>query len=74
MHGRGDPLSLRPHRVLIAGAAGTGKTTLARRIENVAGLPYTEIDALFHGPGWTKLPNFVKDVEAFTVEDKWMTD
>lgn len=60
--------------MLIAGAAGVGKTSVARRVEQVAGLPHTEIDALFHGPDWTMLPGFVGSVEAFTSEECWVTE
>ena len=63
-----------PRRVLIAGASGVGKTSVARRVEQVAGLPHTEIDALFHGPNWTMLPEFVESVEAFTTEERWVTE
>ncbi|OUZ12188.1 hypothetical protein BHE97_03085 [Aeromicrobium sp. PE09-221] len=32
-------------------------------VGDVAGLPHTEIDALFHGPPWTPREEFVGDVE-----------
>lgn len=69
-----DPLTPPPRRVLVAGPAGVGKTTLARRIEEVAGLPHTQLDALFHGPGWTQQPGFVDAVETFTREPAWTTE
>lgn len=74
MFGPLDTLSPGPSRVLIAGPAGAGKTTLGRRVEAVTGLPHTEIDALFHGPGWTVRPGFAADVEAFTTENSWVTE
>jgi adenylate kinase family enzyme len=39
--------------VLIAGTAGAGKSTLARRIAAALDIPHVEIDALFHGPQWS---------------------
>lgn len=63
-----------PHRILVAGASGAGKTTLARRIAAASGLPYQEIDALFHGPEWTPRPSFVDDVDAFTAQPGWVTE
>ncbi|WP_306306290.1 AAA family ATPase [Curtobacterium ammoniigenes] len=38
------------------------------------GLPHTEIDALFHGPGWTVLPNFEESVIRFTDAAGWVTE
>jgi adenylate kinase family enzyme len=69
-----DPLPVRPRRVVVAGVSGVGKTTLAGRIGEVAGIPHTEIDALFHGPGWTPRPEFVDDVRALVAEDVWVTE
>lgn len=66
-----DPLPARPRRVLVAGTAGSGKTTLARRIGAVLGVPSVEVDALFHGPGWTRRPSFEAEVEAFTARPAW---
>lgn len=69
-----DPLPRRPHRVLVAGVSGAGKTTLARRVASVIGAPHTEIDALFHGPGWVPRPQFLDDVRAFVAQDAWTTE
>jgi adenylate kinase family enzyme len=54
--------------------SGAGKTTLARRLSSVLDLPYTEIDALFHGPGWTPLPTFQAEIDALVGEDRWVTE
>ncbi|MFJ4221521.1 AAA family ATPase [Curtobacterium luteum] len=69
-----DPLDPAPRRVLVAGVSGVGKTTTARRIAEVLGLRHTEIDALFHGPGWEPRPTFAEDVDRFTREDSWITE
>ena len=61
-------------RVLVAGTSGSGKTTLARRIARALDIPHIEIDALFHGPGWTARPSFVEDVEAFSRQLRWVTE
>lgn len=63
-----------PRRILVAGASGAGKTTLARRIAEASGLPFQEIDALFHGPDWTPQPSFVDDVDAFTSQPRWVIE
>lgn len=74
MLGARDALSRPPRRILVAGVSGVGKTTLARRIAGVAGVPHTEIDGLFHGPGWTRRPEFVEDVRALVAGPAWVTE
>ncbi|MBD8061955.1 AAA family ATPase [Oceanitalea stevensii] len=69
-----DPLPRRPRRVLVAGVSGAGKTTLARRVGSLVGAPHTEIDALFHGPGWVPRTEFLDDVRAFAAQDAWTTE
>ncbi len=69
-----DPLPRRPHRVLVAGVSGAGKTTLAGRIAAVTGGPHTEIDALFHGPGWVPRTQFLDDVRALVAGEAWTTE
>jgi adenylate kinase family enzyme len=60
--------------VLVAGVSGSGKSTVARRIASILGIPYTEIDALYHGPNWVPRPGFEEDVAAFTSEPAWVTE
>lgn len=69
-----DALDPRPCRILVAGVSGVGKTTTARRIADVLGVPHTEIDALFHGPDWEPRATFVDDVDRFTSEPTWVTE
>ena len=72
--GPGHPLGHCPRRVLVAGVSGSGKTTLATRIADLIGAPHVEIDALFHGPGWTPRPEFVEEVEEFSAGPAWTTE
>lgn len=69
-----DPLPRRPRRVLVAGVSGSGKSTLARRIAAVLHVPYTELDSLFHGPGWTPRPEFEAEVAAIAAADGWVSE
>ncbi|MCO7193320.1 AAA family ATPase [Pseudonocardia sp. McavD-2-B] len=69
-----EPLPARPRRVVVAGVSGVGKTTLAARLAPLLGAPHTEIDALFHGPGWVPRPSFLDDVERLTAADAWVTE
>lgn len=44
-----------PTRVAVHGASGSGKTTLASELAARLGVARTELDRLFHQPGWTEL-------------------
>lgn len=61
-------------RILINGAPGSGKTTVARRLSTELSLPYTEIDSLFHGPDWTPRPRFVEDVRRIADSERWVME
>lgn len=41
---------------IIASASGNGKTTLGRELAGRLGVPFVELDAWVHGPGWTETP------------------
>ncbi len=61
-------------RVLIAGSTGAGKSTLAAELARRHRLPYTELDSLFHGPGWVPRPEFLDDVRAVISGDRWISE
>jgi adenylate kinase family enzyme len=39
-------------RILVMGSSGSGKSTFARRLSAITGIPIVSIDALFWKPGW----------------------
>lgn len=61
-------------RVLVVGSSGAGKTTMAAALARLRGLPHTELDALWHGPGWVPRPEFAADVEAMLATGRWVTE
>ena len=61
-------------RVLVAGISGSGKTSFARRIAERWAIPHTELDSLFHGPGWTQRPEFFADVAELASGERWITE
>ncbi|WP_435173809.1 AAA family ATPase [Gordonia hongkongensis] len=69
-----DDLPGRTRRIAVAGVSGVGKTTTARRIAGIIDAPHIEIDALHHGPGWTRRPEFLDDVRTFLARDAWVTE
>ncbi len=69
-----DPIDWLPRRILVAGVSGVGKTTAAARISAATGIQHVEIDGLFHGPGWTRLPDFETQVDTFTTAESWLTE
>lgn len=43
-------------RIMIIGGAGSGKSSLARTLGDITGLPVVHIDTLYWQPGWTMRP------------------
>ena len=41
-------------RILVMGSSGSGKSTFARRLSGITGIPMVSIDALFWKPGWVE--------------------
>jgi adenylate kinase family enzyme len=72
--GPADPLPHVPRRVLVAGNAGSGKSTLCLRIAERHDLPRIELDSLYWGPQWTPRPEFRADVAAFADDARWVTE
>lgn len=72
--GPADPLPHVPRRVLVAGNAGAGKSTLCLRIADLRGLHRVELDSLYWGPRWTPRPEFAAEVAALARQDRWVTE
>jgi adenylate kinase family enzyme len=69
-----DRLPRLPQRILIAGVSGSGKTTLAAELVARLHIPHTDIDALYHGPNWTRRDEFYADVDDMIAAPAWVTE
>jgi adenylate kinase family enzyme len=63
-------------RVLIIGAGGAGKTTVARRLAATTGLPLIHLDSLYWRPGWVATPpdEWEATVRELVRQDAWIMD
>src|SRR5438034_11143677 len=63
-------------RVWVVGNSGSGKSTLACRLAATIRAPHTELDAIFHQPGWMELAQdeFRRRVEAVVKGPRWVVD
>jgi adenylate kinase family enzyme len=61
---------------VISSASGNGKTTFGRELAQRLGVPFVELDALVHGPGWVETPDdeLRAQVEPIVQSDGWVID
>lgn len=61
---------------MIANTSGSGKTTLGRELARRLDVPFHELDALNHGPGWTEATadELRARVEPLVAGDAWVVD
>ena len=63
-------------RVIVIGSGGAGKSTFARRLADVSGLPLVHLDALYWRPGWDPTPDADWDrvVDGLVAGENWILD
>jgi adenylate kinase family enzyme len=63
-------------RVSVIGSSGAGKTTFGRALAGRLGVPFLELDSIFHQTGWTELPEaeFQARVRAAVAAEAWVID
>lgn len=63
-------------RVLLIGPPGAGKSTLARSLGGLSGLPVSHLDHLYHRPGWVPTPRdtWLRIQEDLVQGDRWILD
>lgn len=65
-----------PRRWVVIGTTGSGKTTFARRLGELLGLPVTELDALNWQPNWQEADReeFRREVDVATSGEAWIIE
>jgi adenylate kinase family enzyme len=63
-------------RISMVGVSGSGKSTVGKELARRLAVPYVELDAIFHQPGWAPLPaeQFRRRVIALASGDGWVID
>jgi adenylate kinase family enzyme len=63
-------------RILVMGSSGSGKSTFARRLSAITGIPMVSIDALFWKPGWveSERTEFRARLAEATRQPRWIMD
>jgi adenylate kinase family enzyme len=66
----------RMRRVSLVGAPGSGKTTVGRNLAASLGVPFVELDAIFHQPQWAELSrdDFRDRVGTAVAAPAWVID
>ncbi len=65
-----------PRRILVYGVTGSGKTTLAARISERTGIPWTSVDDLTFEPGWVQVADEIQRERFAEIcsRDAWILD
>ncbi len=63
-------------RISVVGTSGAGKSTVARQLASSLGVPFVELDAIYHQPGWAPLAaaEFRRQVAQLAAGDGWVID
>ena len=63
-------------RILIIGSGGAGKSTFARELGAILGLPVIHLDQVYWKPGWEKpsKSEWARTVERLVAQHEWIMD
>ena len=64
------------NRIVIIGSAGTGKSTLAKDLGQILGLPVYHLDSFLWNPGWIQTPAEELDqtIKKLVLNNNWIID
>lgn len=63
-------------RIMIIGGGGAGKSTLARKLHEITGIPLFHLDYYFWNDGWVPTDDvkFLRMVDQFAANKEWIID
>ncbi|MDD0852119.1 hypothetical protein HBN50_03380 [Halobacteriovorax sp. GB3] len=63
-------------RIIVIGVTGSGKSTFSKKLSNILGLKYIQLDELFWLPNWEMTPDdqFFKKIDEATKDSSWIID
>lgn len=63
-------------RIIIIGSPGAGKSTFARKLRDITGLPLHYLDLIYHKPDRTTIPReeFDAKLEEILASERWIID
>jgi adenylate kinase family enzyme len=63
-------------RISVVGSAGAGKSTTGRQLAHILGVPFVELDSIYHQPDWVSLTpeEFRRRVVEAAAGDGWVID
>jgi adenylate kinase family enzyme len=63
-------------RIWVIGISGSGKSTVAVELARRLGVPYVELDGIYHGPGWSEPDpdEFKARVAGIVAGESWVID
>ncbi|HCQ89435.1 MAG TPA: hypothetical protein DIU45_06405, partial [Clostridium sp.] len=61
-------------KIMILGSAGSGKSTMAKRIGEITDIEVIHLDTLFWAPGWIRVPSeeFEERVKSYVEKESWI--
>jgi adenylate kinase family enzyme len=67
---------LKAKRILVYGVCGSGKSTMARRISEITGIPWTSVDDMAWLPNWVPADDDwqVEQITLICAGDEWILD
>lgn len=63
-------------KIIVIGSPGAGKSTFARKLRDITGLPLHYLDLIWHKPDRTTVPRaeFDKKLEEILLSEQWIID